>query len=103
MGLLSMPHFDSSQTALDPGLKLEPLPPGGGLSSDRHEPDRTDYAHRTFINLLATTVLLLIALALVWTVQKIEAQEKLMRCLDTGQRECVQLVPPRPGVRLPAR
>ena len=97
-----MPRVNCPQTALDEGLELEQLP----RTEHRgpvFEPDTTDYAHRTFVNLLATVMLLLIALAVVWTIREIEAQEKLRICLDTGQRECVQLVPPRPGVRLPAR
>ena len=97
-----MPQLNSPQTALDQGLELEHLPQNERRGA-AFEPDTTDYAHRTFVNLLATVMLLLIALAVIWTIREIEAQEKLRICLDTGQRECVQLVPPRPGVRLPSR
>ena len=83
---------------------MKSLPRGGNgreLSPVVREPDDTDYGHRTFINLLATIFLLLFAIAVVWTIKAIDEQEKLGRCLDTGGRDCVQLVPQRPGVRLP--
>ena len=67
-----MRRVNSSQTSLDQGLELEHLP------KDEHrgpacEPDTTDYAHRTFVNLPATVMLLMIALAVVWTICEIEA------------------------------
>jgi hypothetical protein len=66
----------------------------------RRDADDTDYAQRTFLNLLATVFLLVIAAGIVWTFQALDAQERLQRCLDTGKRDCVQLAPPRLGVRV---
>jgi hypothetical protein len=64
----------------------------------------TDYAHRHFVNLAATAMLLLIAMAVVWTVHAIEEHEKLQRCLSSGRRDCVDLnIPPQPGIYQPSR
>lgn len=90
------------QPLLQPGVRLE-LPPVSDARCGpprRGKADETDYAQRAFLNLLATIALLVIATGMVWTVLALDAQEKLRRCLDTGQRECVQLVPPQPGVWL---
>ena len=78
----------------------QPEPCGDSRPSQRLEADETDYGRRTFINLLATICLLVVATGIIWAVQALDAQEKLRRCLDTGARECVQLVPPRPGIRM---
>jgi hypothetical protein len=100
-----MKRSDLQQAAFEPGVTLEPGHPepcGGAplpLPLPR-EADETDYGRRTFLNLLATICLLVVATGIIWAVQALDAQEKLRRCLDTGARECVQLVPPRPGIRV---
>ncbi len=64
--------------------------------------DATDYAHRTFVNLAATAVLLFVAVCIVWTVRAIETQEKLQRCLASGRRDCVDIGgPARPPMPMP--
>ncbi len=66
--------------------------------------DDTDYAHRHFVNLLAMAFLLAIAAALIWTVQAIDENEKLQRCLNAGRRDCVKIdAPTNIGVRVPVR
>lgn len=98
-----MTRPDLQQPALEPGVPLDKgrsAPERRVKSPLRRVPDDTDYGQRTFVNLLATIFLLVIAGGIVWALQALDAQEKLRRCLDTGARECVQLVPPRPGVRL---
>ncbi len=81
---------------------------GGGIAplaaKRRPAADDTDYAHRDFINLAAAAFLLLIAIAIVWTVRALEDYEKLQRCLNSGRRDCVQIgAPVHPAIRMPGR
>jgi hypothetical protein len=57
-------------------------------------PDPTDYAHRDFVNLVAAAFLLLIAVAIVWTVRAMEDYERLQNCFDSGRRDCVVIAAP---------
>jgi hypothetical protein len=98
-----MKRLDLQQSAYEPGVTLDPGQPeprGGVPPPLPAEADETDYGQRTFLNLLATICLLVVATGIIWAVQALNAQEKLRRCLDTGARECVQLVPPHPGIRV---
>ena len=64
--------------------------------------DRTDYSHRTLVNLLGVIMLLVYGLALAWTMVAISDYLKLERCLSSGRRECRTFVaPPRGEVLLP--
>lgn len=67
--------------------------------------DRTDYAHRHFVNLAAAAMLLAVAIAIIWTVRTIEEHEKTLRCLNSGRRDCIEIpsAPPRYGVRTTVR
>jgi hypothetical protein len=65
--------------------------------------DETDYEHRHFVNLLAAIFLLVIAIAISWTIGAMDSYEKLQRCFNTGRRDCVQIAPPRPAVQVPVR
>jgi hypothetical protein len=53
--------------------------------------DEIDYRHRHFVNLVATAFLLVVSIAVVWTIKAMDDYEKQRRCLDSGRRECVQL------------
>lgn len=54
----------------------------------RQPRDDTDYDRRTLANLTATIALLLVALALTWTVQQIERRRAIERCLVSGRLAC---------------
>jgi hypothetical protein len=86
-----------TETGLAGRAKGSALPP---LAQE----DDTDYEHRHFVNLLAMAFLLAIAAALIWTVQAIDENEKLQRCLNAGRRDCVKIdAPTNIGVRVPVR
>jgi hypothetical protein len=80
---------------------------GGGRPAARplaNGDDETDYRHRHFVNLVAAAFLLVIAIAIVWTIKAMDAYEKQRVCIDSGRRECVQLEPHRHfGIRPAAR
>ena len=66
--------------------------------------DKTDYAHRNRVNLIAGAGI--VALLLIgWASAKlIFDQEKLNSCVLSGRRNCVDLeVKPREGVFIPTR
>jgi len=75
---------------------------GHHAGHDSHR-DETDYAHRHFVNLAATALLLLLATLGVWTIKAIDDQESLRKCLGVGRRDCVQIAAPPKGVTLPVR
>ena len=62
-------------------------------------PDEVDYAQRDFVNLVATIFLLLLALMISWTVRAVTDNEKQMRCVESGRRDCVQIAAPPQGRR----
>ncbi len=61
--------------------------------------DETDYAHRHFVNLAATALLLAVGFAIVWTVMSIDRYEAKQRCLASGRIDCVRLVEPIRNIR----
>ena len=71
----------------------------GAASGDGDEDDREERARRTFVNLLAAIAALLVAIGAVWAFKALDEQRRLQRCLDSGRRDCVELVPEaaRPG------
>lgn len=50
--------------------------------------DDTDYSHRATVNLVAAIAILLIAVALVFAMNMLDAQRKTQRCIDSGRRDC---------------
>lgn len=68
----------------------------------RERGDDTDYDRRTLANLTATIALLLVALALTWTMQQIERWRAIERCLVTGRLEC-PAAPTPDGLKLVSR
>jgi hypothetical protein len=63
------------------------------------EPDAVDYAQRDFINLVATIFLLVLALCITWTVRAVTDNERQLRCVESGRRDCVQIAAPPQGMR----
>ncbi len=82
--------------------------PRAGGSSDEQSvsstTDETDYEHRHLINLMGAAALLIVAIAVIWTVKAMEDYEALERCVSTGRHNCIELdVPAPPSVRIPTR
>lgn len=61
--------------------------------------DEVDYAQRDFVNLVATIFLLLLAIVITWTVRAVTDNEKQLRCVESGRRDCVQIAAPPQGMR----
>ena len=57
-----------------------------------------DYAHRHFVNLLSVVFLLVLAVAMVWTVKALDQQESLRKCFASGRKDCVQIAAPPKGM-----
>ena len=62
----------------------------GGASGDGDD-NREEPARRTFVNLVAAIVVLLIAIGAVWAFKALDEQRKLQSCIDSGRRDCVDL------------
>ena len=54
-------------------------------------PDEVDYRHRTAVNLVAAIALLVIAIAVVWTINLLDERRKTERCLASGRHNCTQI------------
>lgn len=65
----------------------------------RQEPVEVDYAQRDFVNLVATVFLLVLALGVTWTVRAVTENERQLRCMESGRRDCVQIAAPPQGIR----
>ena len=65
----------------------------------RQEPVEVDYARRDFVNLVATVFLLVLALGVTWTVRAVTENERQLRCVESGRRDCVQIAAPPQGIR----
>ena len=60
--------------------------PGGEEPEERQ--------HRVFVNLAAAAFLLALAIAIVWVVMSLDARRKLENCLNSGRRNCEEIVQP---------
>ena len=56
--------------------------------------DKTDYAHRRLVNLVAAIALLILAIILVVAMNLLDNQRRLQRCLDSGRRDCLTVPTP---------
>ena len=56
--------------------------------------DSDEKQHRLFVNLVAAAFLLALAIAIVWVVMALDAQRKLQNCLNSGRRNCEEMVQP---------
>lgn len=66
--------------------------------------DDTDYDRRTFVNLAATIVLLVYAIAMTATLLSFSHKLEVERCVASGRKDCVALpTPPRSVLVLPMR
>ena len=83
--------------AIEPMLGQQDLP--YSTKQPRQRPDEVDYAQRDFINLVATIFLLVLALCISWTVRTMTDNERQLRCVESGRRDCVQIVTPPQGIR----
>ena len=61
--------------------------------------DDVDYGHRHFVNLVSVAFVLVLAVAMVWTVKAIDAQELLRKCAASGRKDCVHIAAPAGGHR----
>jgi len=48
--------------------------------------------HRVFVNLAAAAFLLALAIAVIWVVMSLDARRKLENCLNSGRRNCEELL-----------
>lgn len=82
------------------------------MSYDNHRPENVaqpsgegadhdvDYAQRHFTNLVSVAFLLVLAIAMVWTVKALDNQETLRKCVASGRKDCVKIAaPPREMVQ----
>ena len=69
-------------------------PPNSSISANRAQRpalDDVDYGHRHFINLVSVAFLLVLAVAMAWTVKAMDSQETLRKCFASGRKDCVQI------------
>ena len=94
----------SAEMNTDPGTNETTEAVAKAPPAPVRKPDETDYRHRHFVNLAAVAFLLVIAVAIIWTVKAMEDNERLQRCFNSGRRDCVKIdVPPSVGIRMPVR
>ncbi len=63
----------------------------------RGDEESEEREHRVFVNLAAAAFLLALAIAIVWVVMALDARRKLENCLNSGRRNCAELVQPATG------
>jgi hypothetical protein len=67
------------------------------------EREADEYAQRHFVNLVSAAFLLLLAVAMVWTVKAFDRQETLRKCFASGRKDCVQITAPSAEMRQAVR
>ena len=65
---------------------------GGDSGGD--DDDREERSRRALVNLLAAIAALMVAFGAVWTFKALDEQRRLQRCLDSGRRDCAEIVDP---------
>ena len=61
---------------------------------DEPAEESEDRQHRVFVNLSAAIAVLLLALAGFWLMKTLDEHRKLENCLNSGRRDCLELVEP---------
>ena len=67
------------------------------------EQEADEYARRHFVNLVSAAFLLLLAVAMVWTVKAFDRQETTRNCLASGRKDCIQITAPSVEMRQTVR
>jgi hypothetical protein len=56
--------------------------------------EREESEHRTFVNLLAGAVVLMLAIAAIWLLSFLDEKRKVQACIEAGRRDCLQRFDP---------
>jgi hypothetical protein len=56
--------------------------------------DSEDGQHRVFVNLATAVAVLALAFAAFWLMKTLDERRKLENCLNSGRRDCLELVEP---------
>lgn len=64
------------------------------MSAPPPEDDVDEPKRRNFVNLVAVIAVLVLAILGYWAFNAIDQQRKLQQCLDSGRRNCMDLVSP---------
>jgi len=59
--------------------------------------DSEDGQHRVFVNLATAVAVLVLALAAFWLMKTLDERRKLENCVNSGRRDCVELIEPAAG------
>ena len=67
--------------------------------SEPDEPaeESEDRQHRVFVNLATAVAVLLLAIAAFWLMRTLDEHRKLENCLNSGRRDCMELIEPAAG------
>jgi hypothetical protein len=66
--------------------------PGGAVRPPQPAEDPEERQSRVFVNLVAAVFLLALAIAIVWVVASLDEKRKLENCLNSGRRNCSELL-----------
>ncbi|MDH7796499.1 hypothetical protein QBC99_002562 [Beijerinckia sp. GAS462] len=83
-----------SGMSVDSRTKQDGGSPERGESADAP----IDYGHRHFVNLIATVVLLFLAVASIWTIRAFDSYETRQRCINSGRKDCIPVAAPPKGM-----
>ncbi|MGO9772109.1 MAG: hypothetical protein ACLPSW_21690 [Roseiarcus sp.] len=67
------------------------------MSEPERSGDESEDERRVFVNLAAAIAVLVLAIAAFWVMKTLDDRRKLENCLNSGRRDCVELVEPAAG------
>jgi hypothetical protein len=67
------------------------------VSEPERPADESEDERRVFVNLAAAIAVLVLAIAAFWVMKTLDDRRKLENCLNSGRRDCVELVEPAAG------